>query len=1133
MPASISLSKENSLLPAEDYVALRKEGFKQIEKLGSALWTDYNNSDPGITILEAVCYAITDLGYRTEFNIKDLVAPEKLTEDTWREVFYTAKKILHNSPLTISDYRKLIIDIKGVRNAWIEKSKDYEVPVWVDYNYPYQTKDNTCSCDDGLDKTCYGKLQLSPIVIADYVAGFQTKLTEANTALSNLSPNATAEERAVIQAQIDKLKWQIDQLPTDPALLIPSKIVEFEGLYNVMIEYEEGILLDQQREEVRVKVVERLSANRNLCEDFLSVNAVEYEDIGAGIFAVLEEYADPDEILAQIFFTIYKYFTPSIPFHTIQQMIGKGYQVDEIFEGPALKHGFIDTVELEKTDLFRDIRLSDIINEVADIKGIKAITYLHLPFTGINDPGADKNFFADWIESLQEQRKIARIIPQKSQAIFCKERDIYTYYIGRPQDRRPDRMLKLFRDLKTRESKYKLTGAQLDFPVPAGEYMNLEDYFPITYSLPRCYGVNDRAGLPPEADEKRKMQALQLKGYLLFFEQLLSGYLAHLNHLRDLFTFDDSVKHNAYPREIYTVATYSETQLSEIEDLKALLIDHENRGADHWDLILKDFTAVLQNLLETPALFYKRRNRMLNHLLARFSEDLSEYERICRWLIPRKVDARLIKDKIAILKNGEYYKISTQRGKGYDYSQSEFWDTQNISGAERRVSRLLGFSNPGRKTLSTEYITVETNADGKNIIKLLDPDNFEKVLLTSVPVKDGCCTELLISQILEHAEDRHYFIFLNGKPRRKGQEGSSAPFWYELYNGTDPLTAVLLAKSEQFQNQEDREKTFDRLAVLLEEINGNEGMHLVENLLLRPKFDEVFDENDTAIDVSFPGICLDGCDLGIGLNEGAVPLYHKKIHRIPAALCFDQMYWVLEYFEYTAADPSVKKYPDSILFQKAFEDGTAPEPLKFRTYELLNKRVKDLQEFGSERINYEIVSNQEEQNNIVNTKYSFIIHGDKGAVLAQSDFIFSKRTNAQIENNEPGDADDIDDEIERLMIYFGFELDLYCAENPCDNNEDPYSFRTTVILPCWPKRLRDHTFRNLVEKTIQKEFPAHVHTRIVWLGILEMKAFEMVYYNWLKEMSLNETPQYASVNPLVIKLNTLTPCGSCDDECDD
>lgn len=1135
MPTSISLSKENPLMPAEDYVALRKEGFNQVEKLGSDFWTNYNNSDPGITLLEAVCYAITDLGYRTEFNIKDLLAPEKLMDDTWKEIFYTARKILHNAPLTISDYRKLIIDIQGVRNAWIQKSKDYEVPVWIDYNYPYQKKDSSCYCDVGLDKTCYGKLQLNPVVIATYIDGFQQKLTDAKNALGNLSPNATPDDKAAIQTQIDTLTWQIDQLTfDDSSVLIDSKIVEFEGLYNVMIEYEEEILQEQQREEVRAKVVERLAANRNLCEDFLSVDAVEYEDVGAGIFAVLEEYADPDVVLAQIFFTIYKYFTPSIPFHTIQQMLDKGYEVDEIFEGPPLKHGFIDTPELEATDLFRDIRLSDIIGEIADIPGIKAITYLHIPFNGINETGADKDFFAAWIESLQEQRKIARIVPELSQVVFCKQRDVYTYYVGRPQDRRPDRMLKLFRDLKTQESKYKLIGAQLDFAVPAGEYMDLEDYYPVTYSLPRCYGVNDKAGLPSEADDKRKVQALQLKGYLLFFEQLLSGCLVQLNHLKDLFTFDDSVKHNAFTPGLYVTSdpgkVYTDTQLAQIADLKVLLIDHENRGADHWDKILDDFTAVLQNLLETPALFYKRRNRMLNHLLARFSEDMSEYESICRWLIPEKVDERLIKDKIALLKDCEYYKISTRRAKGYDYTQADYWDTPNISGAERRVSRLLGFANPATKTLSTDFITVQANTDGKNIIQLLDPANPQKILLTSVPVNDGCCTELLISQILEHAGERYFYQFLNGKPRRKGQEGSSAPFWFELYDGTDTTTAVLLAKSDQFQNPEDREKTFDRLKVLLDIIDGNEGMHLIEHLLLRPKFDEVLDENGTAINVSFPSICLDACDLGIGLNEGTqVPLYHKKIHRIPAALCYDQMYWVLEYFEYTSTNS-----PVSILFQKAYEDGTVPDPLKFRTYELLDKRVNDLQEFGSERLNYEIVSNEDEQTDVTKTKYSFIIHGDKGAVLAQSDFSFSKRTDAQIAAGLPVPVppDDIDEEIDRLVVYFGFEMDLYCAEDPCDNDEDPYSFRATVILPCWPKRLRDHTFRNLVEKTIQREFPAHVHTRIVWLGIMEMKAFETVYNNWLKEMSMNETPQYEAINPLVDKLNNLIPCGVCDDECD-
>src|SRR5690606_16732333 len=119
------INKNNPLSPAEDYTAMRSRGLELIEQLGHGLWTDYNNSDPGITILEAVVYAITDLGYRTGFETKDLLAPEHLTEDTWKEIFYTARRILHNNPLTISDYRKLIIDVPGVRNAWLEPSKEY------------------------------------------------------------------------------------------------------------------------------------------------------------------------------------------------------------------------------------------------------------------------------------------------------------------------------------------------------------------------------------------------------------------------------------------------------------------------------------------------------------------------------------------------------------------------------------------------------------------------------------------------------------------------------------------------------------------------------------------------------------------------------------------------------------------------------------------------------------------------------------------------------------------------------------------------------------------------------------------------------------------------------------------------
>jgi hypothetical protein len=1132
----LSLIKANPLLHAEDFAWLRKKGIKYIEETGSSIWTEYNTSDPGITMLEAVCYAITDLAYRTGFEVKDLLAPEHLTKDTWKQVFYTAKQILHNSPLTLSDYRKLIIDVKGVRNAWIEASKDYEVPVWVDYNFSRLDPHKDCSCEEHHVDECKGKLGLRAAtkesVIQDKT-NFREHLVEeidrVQKKIDDLQENEKEKNYPPLKNQLDELKElkekidrEIKALKDGSQKIIDSKIVEFEGLYNVMIEYEEDVLEEKHREEVRAKVYRKLLRNRNLCEDFLSVNSVEYEDFVIGASISLTEYADPDRVLAQIFFVIYKYFTPSVPFHTIPEMIARGYGVDEIFEGPALDHGFIDTVDLERTALFRDIRLSDIINEIADIDGIKAITYLHMPFTDFDKPDAGKNYFYEWLQRLKDERKIARIQPQLSKIIFCKERDIITYNTGERTDRRPERMLKLFKDLKTLERKYKLElkDEDRDFAVPSGEYMELADYYPVTYSLPMCYGVSERAGLPPNTDRKREVQAYQLKGYLLFFEQLLADYLVQLNHFRDLFTFDDTIKH-----------TYFTRALTEMNDLQALLIDHAGHGDGHWDLILDDFRNVLQNLVEAPKLFTERRNVFLNHMLARFSEDLTEYEIVSRWLTPYNVEERMMQDKIRILKDGEYYKISTQRGRGYDYSQHKTWDTSNVSGAERRLSRLLGFADANRKNLSTDYVIIEPvqptghhhhsqHTRKRNIIKLVDPDDKETALLTSVEVKDGCCTSQLIEDILSHADDRRYFVFSDGSKssRSWSNHEPTGPFSFELYDDDNREEAVLLATSQSFDRIEERNIAFKKLRKLMETINNNEGLFLIEHLLLRPRVDEVYNEKNHEARIKFPGICLDECDLGIGINEGAdLPLYHKKIHRIPPEKCSDNMPWILEYIRNSDGR--------SILFQKTFTDGTAPVDLKFRWYDRLAKRVRDLQEFGSERINYEIVWNGKVQADKI--KYSFIIHGAKNEVLAQSPFMFDKKEDGVVINPV-----DIEDTINELMEYFGYELDFYCQANSCDNNEDPYSFRTTVIMPCWPRRFRDPTFRNLVEKTVETEFPAHVHTRVVWVGLEEMRHFEMVFKEWLKEMATTDLPAYNKVNPLVHLLDTIKPCGCCEDECE-
>src|SRR3989442_799160 len=80
--------------------------------------TDYNTHDPGITILEVLCYAITDLAYRIGFPVEDLLAVDGNNFQAMHDQFLTAINIFPSRPVTVTDYRKLIIDIPGINNAW-------------------------------------------------------------------------------------------------------------------------------------------------------------------------------------------------------------------------------------------------------------------------------------------------------------------------------------------------------------------------------------------------------------------------------------------------------------------------------------------------------------------------------------------------------------------------------------------------------------------------------------------------------------------------------------------------------------------------------------------------------------------------------------------------------------------------------------------------------------------------------------------------------------------------------------------------------------------------------------------------------------------------------------------------------
>jgi hypothetical protein len=125
----IAATDPSQVSPALDYPGLRQEGIELIARLAGKRWTDFNSHDPGITILEALCYALTDLGYRINYDMRDLLAPH---EGNPYLSLFSPGKVLTCNPVTAADFRKLMIDLDGVRNAWIEEVQPPEPALFHD-----------------------------------------------------------------------------------------------------------------------------------------------------------------------------------------------------------------------------------------------------------------------------------------------------------------------------------------------------------------------------------------------------------------------------------------------------------------------------------------------------------------------------------------------------------------------------------------------------------------------------------------------------------------------------------------------------------------------------------------------------------------------------------------------------------------------------------------------------------------------------------------------------------------------------------------------------------------------------------------------------------------------------------------
>ncbi len=502
-----------------DFTALRNEGLKHLGALSGKLWTDHNLHDPGITTLEVLSYAILDLGYRTSRPIDSLLAPttDNLKDDNFKDDnFFTPNQILTNNPLTIMDYRKLLLSLPEIRNAWLIVSDASKVMVLEG------GKDSKDLTINGLYKIC-------------------------------LEPNFDWVQ--------DNASEETD-IKLDPSVIRP-KI---------------------SHQDLSKKVTKLLNKHRNLCEDFEPFEAEKSAVLSADPLVIkgtvlLENQADAARVYADIHRAVAAFIAPSARFYALQELLDKGKTIEDIYEGrpsmtvnfPTLQSvlqtilqtakadfdgktdaekriilskalldsavfsdfntGFIDTDELHNSKPRKEIHISDLYNLVSQVEGVQSVQLLQLEKRETNAQVVTKNWCYKIHEGTVAVLQDLELTLKKGVTAETRTvADLSNAVKNQPAQR---------------------NGVLTAEPLPYGAILDdLGDYYSIQRDYPRVYRIGE-GGLSAESTDRETAEVRQFKGYLLFFERILTDYLAQLTRIRDLFSMLPDTERSATQQHTY------------------------------------------------------------------------------------------------------------------------------------------------------------------------------------------------------------------------------------------------------------------------------------------------------------------------------------------------------------------------------------------------------------------------------------------------------------------------------------------------------------------------------------------------------------------------------------------------------
>lgn len=576
-----------------------------------------------------------------------------------------------------------------------------------------------------------------------------------------------------------------------------------KGLFEIFIECSED-LSDIELHYLKKEVADLFHANRLIGHDLEEVFILKKVYLSLEGAISIESDALGELVMAKMYGALDAYINPQVQFHDpVNLWKEQGYSPESVFTGPLPKFGFVfDDALTEKIDAIYLSRIKEII---LSVEGVKEIRSLQLFKNGLpvfdNFVRFEKTEFPK-INYLDEFTDTF-----KSKMLLLKNN--VTYEVD------PIITKQLLSTEVSSSTKFYFQELQYEDKLPLGRFTleQVRKHYPIHNELPQFFGVG-KSGVSTNAPREIQASALQVSAYLYFFEQIMASYLAQLSGLRVLFSPKNSAE------------SYFSQLPNEIPNLDQLI---SNRA--ELEKSMKESSGLSEDSLD-------RRNRLLDHLLARFGErfddeSLKKIGRSNSLESSEDLALSVLQTKVNLLT--EIIELGQTKAKGFDMKAEKIWDCTNLSSIEKRIALSLGIKDYSRRTISAP------------LMEHFQVEGAKKQVgdwsLTNLPLAQEVGAVYLLPEENYKDGDLHFFgkglsflkeifeLAVNEKGLSLAHSNDSSRHYLLMKQRKLENQVVVYAGSNESDCQAAKDQILAKIAALDQQ---SEGFHLIENLLLRP-----------------------------------------------------------------------------------------------------------------------------------------------------------------------------------------------------------------------------------------------------------------------------------------------------------